>query len=748
MTELFCFAIALKRLSFFTTILFLLIALSSTFAANAANNDSSFAIKGDEHFIGSAAACTGIAANGDYSYEVYSDAGVVYFTFHPLTPIAGSTSAIIYLKEGTGTGSYPGYNMIASGSDFTFSKALADGTITSFYFSYNVPSGGERNSSADPHTYLAGTVCVAGAPNVSISAPADATSFTAPASVVITAKAYDLDGTIAKVDFYNGASLLGTAENSPYSFSWNNVAAGSYTLMAKATDNNGLETSSIPVHIVVNAANTDGYCGTAFNGDYEYKAETTGDMVTFTFHPLSPIAGCSYALIYAREGLTGGYPGYGMSASGTDFIFTKSIVAGTPVSFYFTYNIPSGGERNSSANPHSYYVGDNCTGITGTAPTVSITSPLNNAGFTEPATITITADAADADGTVSKVDFYSGAALLGTDETSPFSFDWANVPAGNYTLSAKATDNGSFSTISSLINVVVSINNAAGFCGTSDNGDYSYKVETVGENVIFRFHPLAPIQGCSYALVYIKEGVSDGYPGYPMTAIGADFSFTKSIASGTAVSIYFTYNVPSGGERNSSETPHSYIAGSICDGVLAIDLLDFNASLQAGGKVAIAWSAVTDKDHDYFLVERSNDGRLFTTLAKAGANNGAEIMHSYQVLDQWPFNGINYYRLTQFNKDGSSKVFGVKTVNNIGKRKENVIIYPNPLNGTTIHVKLPERVLNSLNVQLLGIAGKSIYSNMVMPQGDQISLTLPFKPARGLYLLVIQGYAPLKLFVE
>lgn len=516
-------------------------------------------------------ACAGLSVNGDYSYEVYSLAGTVYFTFHPLPPIAGSASAIIYLKEGTASGTYPGYNMVASGADFTYSKAIADGTITSFYFSYNVPSGGENNSSADPHGYITGTSCEEGAPTVSITAPVEAASFTAPANLQINATALDIDGTVTKVEFYKNNILLGMDDTSPYNYNWTNVAAGAYVLTAKTTDNNGLVTSSVPVNIIVNAPNTDGYCGTAFNGEYEYKAETVGDQVTFTFHPLPVIAGCAYALIYIQQGGTGGFSGNGMAASGTDFIYTQNIADGTLLNIYFTYNLPGGGENNSSANPHDYIVGANCTGIAGTPPTITITSPANNAGFTEPASITINVTAGDLDGTVTKVQFYSGATYLGMDNSSPYSVNWNNVPAGNYTITAKATDNSSLFTTSALTNIVVSIDNSAGFCDTIANGDYSYKAETVGGNVVFTFHPLAPIQGSAYALIYIDEIGNGAYPGYPMTAIGADFRFTKAIAGGTPLSIYFTYNLPSGGENNSSATPHSYTVGTDCIATVPTD---------------------------------------------------------------------------------------------------------------------------------------------------------------------------------
>ncbi len=91
------------------------------------------------------------------------------------------------------------------------------------------------------------------------------------------------------------------------------------------------------------------------------------------------------------------------------------------------------------------------------APSVSISSPLNNASFVTPATITINANANDADGTISKVDFYNGTTLLGSDNSAPYSYSWTNVNSGNYTITAKASDNQNAVTTSAAIVFTVTV---------------------------------------------------------------------------------------------------------------------------------------------------------------------------------------------------------------------------------------------------------------------------------------------------
>src|SRR5207237_1670578 len=100
------------------------------------------------------------------------------------------------------------------------------------------------------------THCVPGnsPPSVALTSPATGASFTAPASVTLTATASDSDGTVAKVAFYAGSTLLGTATAAPYTITWSNVSAGSYTLTAVATDNASATSTSGAVAITVNAA--------------------------------------------------------------------------------------------------------------------------------------------------------------------------------------------------------------------------------------------------------------------------------------------------------------------------------------------------------------------------------------------------------------------------------------------------------------------------------------------------------------
>ncbi|MBM3757085.1 MAG: DUF1929 domain-containing protein [Acidobacteria bacterium] len=98
-----------------------------------------------------------------------------------------------------------------------------------------------------------GTVITNNPPSVSITSPAPGTSVPAPGSFTIAANASDPENNLSKVEFYNGATKLGEDLVAPYSFVWSGIAAGNYTITARAIDTQGLFTDA-SVNVSVTSA--------------------------------------------------------------------------------------------------------------------------------------------------------------------------------------------------------------------------------------------------------------------------------------------------------------------------------------------------------------------------------------------------------------------------------------------------------------------------------------------------------------
>jgi len=91
-------------------------------------------------------------------------------------------------------------------------------------------------------------------PTVSLSSPANGATYVAPASVALSASAGDTDGTVARVAFYQGTTLLATDTTAPYSYTWSSVPAGTYAVTAVAYDNTGASGTSTARTITVSAS--------------------------------------------------------------------------------------------------------------------------------------------------------------------------------------------------------------------------------------------------------------------------------------------------------------------------------------------------------------------------------------------------------------------------------------------------------------------------------------------------------------
>lgn len=115
------------------------------------------------------------------------------------------------------------------------------------------------------------------------------------------------------------------------------------------------------------------------------------------------------------------------------------------------------------------YVSSNPTGselthstlilVANTPPTVSITTPSNNANIITGTVVSIGANAADANGSVTQVEFFVDGTSIGVDQTSPYTASYTAV-AGSHSLTAQAKDNDCAVTTSSTIAISVANNQA------------------------------------------------------------------------------------------------------------------------------------------------------------------------------------------------------------------------------------------------------------------------------------------------
>ena len=147
--------------------------------------------------------------------------------------------------------------------------------------------------------------------------------------------------------------------------------------------------------------------------------------------------------------------------------------------------------------------------------------------------------------------------------------------------------------------------------------------------------------------------------------------------------------------------------------LLPIELLSFTATCD-GKSSLVEWTTATERNNDYFVLERSDDAINFNEVARvAGAGNSIEPL-DYAYTDYGISGGDNYYRLVQVDYDGTRTVSDIIVVNCIEPEVDepDVQAYPNPFNDE-LTVVLDNFGNRPATVEVYDMLGKLIYTNKI-----------------------------------
>ncbi len=509
------------------------------------------------------------------------------------------------------------------------------------------------------------------APSVSITSPGNNTSLTSPATFNIAATATDTDGTVTKVEFYNGATKLGEDLTAPYTYTWTGVTNGSYIVTAKAIDDDGDFTISSPITLVSSIPVITPSCGgLGKDSDYTYKFSWDNNNPTITFipNPNRPTVGSSTLLFYY-----GTDPGAAMGANtitpNTPYQLTAA--QGTLIYFYFTYSMPTGGNKDNSATKHSFTVGSCATANLALGKTSTASTDVKGA-----ASLAFDGNA----GTRWESDFsdpqWIYVDLQESYDITNVNITWQNAKAADYLIQV-SNDASSWTTVKTVTG------------NTAVQNDWA--VTGTGR----------------YVRMY--GTVRSGIYGY---------SIFEMVIMGTPAAV-----------------------------VLPVSLISFDTKLQTNGQVALNWSTSSELNNSHFIVEKSTDGITFTTVAQfASKNSNSNTRLNYTYVDATPSNGTNYYRLTQVDLNGTSKVLGVKS-QQVNIKTANSVLYPNPLQGNKFNLSLANQQDGQVAVSITSLLGKSVYQGNVNVVSGTATVSISTQLVSGLYLVNVEGQT-LRLIVE
>jgi hypothetical protein len=161
------------------------------------------------------------------------------------------------------------------------------------------------------------------------------------------------------------------------------------------------------------------------------------------------------------------------------------------------------------------------------------------------------------------------------------------------------------------------------------------------------------------------------------------------------------------------------------------------AANQMNVDIAVNWKVVNEKSVHYYEVEKSLDGSGFNKIATvmADLSKGG----SYNLLDEHPSEGWNYFRIKSVDYSGKESYSEVVKVF-IGSLKPTINIYPNPVTNGLLNVKLSNQPPGKYVVRLVDNLGQIIVAKEMTHGGGNGTITIKwnYHLAHGVYQLQVE----------
>ncbi|TZF85507.1 hypothetical protein FW774_00035 (plasmid) [Pedobacter sp. BS3] len=170
---------------------------------------------------------------------------------------------------------------------------------------------------------------------------------------------------------------------------------------------------------------------------------------------------------------------------------------------------------------------------------------------------------------------------------------------------------------------------------------------------------------------------------------------------------------------------------------LPVTLGKFDAVAE-NNRSKISWTTFSEINNDHFEVQRSTDGKNFETLQRVAGKGTTGNPSDYVVYDGNPRNGINYYRLLQFDKNGDKTELGVKAVSFSLANATALSAYASE---SLVKVFLKSDRDEKLSFTFSSVNGKVLSREQAEAKSGQTvySLDLKSTPATGIYVLHVRG---------
>lgn len=604
-------------------------------------------------------------------------------------------------------------------------------------------------------------------PRILLYDPWDGQQFTAPANVRMMAGASDDDGNITKVEFFISGELFVTDTSSPYEQVWQNAPEGSYTIEARATDNEGNIRSDIS-NITINAPSCEGSGGLY----QEFWVNVPGtDVRSFDFstyptggsrHYTSFETGQYYSNNYASRmrgyvcvPQTGNYTFWISSDDYSELYLSTDeseanitriawVYGATTFRKYDKYTSQKSALIHLEAG-RKYYIearhkegtGNDFISVGWTLPDgtlerpiagnrlisipvqsnyppeITITSPEANQNFTAPASIRFAATVTDPNG-VREVSFaYAEGGtvhVLATMTSPPYEYVWNNVPEGDYEFWVDATDN-----LNSAIRETLRFTVTGGSCDGTGT-----LVREIWTGISGTSVSTIPVNSTPDRLVELS---SFSTPNYYGNDYGSRIRGYVCAPETGAYTFWISGDDNSELWLSSSDDPDAKTRIAYINGYTAM-----NQWTKYSSQVSASVNLVQGQ-------------RYYIEVLHKEANGADHVEVGWQLPSGTQERPIPGNRVIPF-EDTSAHAAMFATEGLFDEEEmSDIAIYPNPVvSGNEISISLPGSADEAeVAVDIVSMTGVSVHSEQLIPRGEAVTLGIKSSVVPGMYLIKVAG---------
>lgn len=306
---------------------------------------------------------------------------------------------------------------------------------------------------------------------------------------------------------------------------------------------------------------------------------------------------------------------------------------------------------------------------------------------------------------------------------------WQSVPSGTVITLTRAVSGTSADVNSADLTLDVLLTNTAPAANTefnSTNTDATNFLD-IDENDMLVIQPAADNNLTLTAEAVVNHAMAFGSvfstagSKYELIGFGTKVGLSNALVADARISV-----------QNTTASVNYYNSNlAISLNVLPVELISFTAEKQLNN-IHLKWSTLTESNNARYDIYRASNGSDFIKIASLNGAGTSSTILNYNLTDNNPSAGDNYYKLVQVDRDGTEKVLKIIVFQN------NLQAFNAYINNNSLFINAVSSKSQKAVVLVSNVSGQVVYNQAVVLQKGDNAFAIELKNNASLYILKVQ----------